>query len=206
MRSLNVANIFRVFIVVSIFGAAEKLPAQKVKNADFQTQSPVFYQPKLVVGIVIDQMRYEYLTRFYTRYGEGGFKRLVTDGFNCKNNHFNYIPTYTGPGHASIYTGTTPQNHGIISNNWYDKFGKEVVYCASDTTVVSIGCSSLSERMSPRRMKTTTVGDQKSIAYANARKDYWYFAKGPWCDSPGRSYCKCCLLVPRKGYGCLDYE
>ena len=163
MRSLNVANIFRVFIVVSIFGAAEKLPAQKVKNADSKTQSPVFYQPKLVVGIVVDQMRYEYLTRFYTRYGEGGFKRLVTDGFNCKNNHFNYIPTYTGPGHASIYTGTTPQNHGIISNNWYDKFGKEVVYCASDTTVVSIGCSSLSERMSPRRMKTTTVGDQNRL-------------------------------------------
>ena len=77
--------------------------------------------PKLVVGIVVDQMRYDYLTRFQNRFGEGGFKRMINEGFNCKNNHFNYVPTYTGPGHASIYTGTTPKYHGVISNNWYDK-------------------------------------------------------------------------------------
>ena len=63
--------------------------------------------PKLVVGIVVDQMRYDYLTRFASRYGEGGFNRMINEGFNCKNNHFNYVPTYTGPGHASVYTGTT---------------------------------------------------------------------------------------------------
>lgn len=73
-------------------------------------------RPKLVVGIVVDQMRYDYLTRFYDRYSEGGFKRMMNEGFNCKNNHFNYIPTYTGPGHTSIYTGTTPKYHGIIAN------------------------------------------------------------------------------------------
>ena len=77
--------------------------------------------PKLVVGIVVDQMRYEYLTRFQHRYGKGGFMRLVNEGFNCKNNHFNYVPTFTGPGHASVYTGTTPKYHGVISNTWYDK-------------------------------------------------------------------------------------
>ena len=74
--------------------------------------------PKLVVGIVVDQMRYDYLTRFYNKYGEGGFKRMMNEGFNCKNNHFNYVPTYTGPGHASVYTGTTPKYHGIIPNDW----------------------------------------------------------------------------------------
>lgn len=64
-------------------------------------------------------MRYDYLTRFYGKFGEGGFKRMIREGYNCKNNHFDYVSTYTGLGHASVYTGTRPQNHGIISNNWY---------------------------------------------------------------------------------------
>lgn len=94
--------------------------------------------PKLVVGIVVDQMRYDYLTRFWSQYGEGGFKRLVNDGFNCKNNHFNYAPTVTAAGHASVYTGTTPSNHGIIGNDWYDKFADEMVYCAGMTPIVPL--------------------------------------------------------------------
>ena len=60
-------------------------------------------------------MRYDYLTRFESRFGEGGFKRMIREGFSCKNNHYNYVPTYTGPGHASIFTGTTPKYHGIIA-------------------------------------------------------------------------------------------
>ncbi len=120
-------------------------------------------RPKLVVGIVVDQMRYDYLTRFYTKYGEGGFKRMMREGFNCKNNHFNYIPTYTGPGHASIYTGTTPKYHGIIGNNWYDKRLKKMVYCAADTSVVAVGTPSNAERMSPHRMQTTTFADENRM-------------------------------------------
>ena len=120
-------------------------------------------RPKLVVGIVVDQMRYDYLTRFFDTYGEGGFKRLINEGYNCKNNHFNYLPTYTGPGHASIYTGTTPKYHGIISNNWYDKISKTTVYCASDTTVTAVGTIAIAERMSPRRMLTTTFADQNRL-------------------------------------------
>lgn len=119
--------------------------------------------PKLVVGIVVDQMRYDYLTRFYNKYGDGGFKRMINEGFNCKNNHFNYVPTYTGPGHASIYTGTTPKYHGIISNSWYDKEIKESVYCTGDNSVQSIGTSSTSGQMSPHRMKTTTFADENRL-------------------------------------------
>jgi len=120
-------------------------------------------KPKLVVGIVVDQMRYDYLTRFYSKYGEGGFKRMMNEGFNCKNNHFNYVPTYTGPGHASIFTGTTPKYHGIISNNWYDKEIKSMVYCAQDDSVQSVGTKDLSGQMSPQRMKTTTFGDENRL-------------------------------------------
>lgn len=120
-------------------------------------------KPKLVVGIVVDQMRYDYLTRFYSRFGEGGFKRMIKQGFNCKNNHFNYVPTYTGPGHASVYSGTTPKYHGIISNNWYDKEAREMVYCASDNTVESVGTESAAGKMSPHRMLTTSFADQNRL-------------------------------------------
>ncbi|MGM5470499.1 alkaline phosphatase PafA [Flavobacteriaceae bacterium LMO-SS05] len=120
-------------------------------------------KPKLVVGIVVDQMRYDYLTRFYSKYGNGGFKRMMNEGFNCKNNHFNYIPTYTGPGHTSIFTGTTPKYHGIISNNWYDKEIKASVYCAQDDSVQSVGTKDISGQMSPHRMKTTTFGDENRL-------------------------------------------
>lgn len=120
-------------------------------------------RPKLVVGIVVDQMRYDYLTRFASKFGEGGFMRLINEGFNCKNNHFNYVPTYTGPGHASVYTGTTPKYHGIISNNWYDKEIKSSVYCAQDDEVNSVGTESSAGKMSPQRMLTTSFADENRL-------------------------------------------
>lgn len=120
-------------------------------------------KPRLVVGIVVDQMRYDYLTRFWERFGEDGFKKLINEGYNFKNNHFNYVPTYTGPGHASVYTGTSPMNHGIIGNGWYDKFVKESVYCAGDETVEPVGTKDNAGKMSPHRMKTTTVSDENRL-------------------------------------------
>ena len=116
-----------------------------------------------MVGVVVDQMRYDYLTRFYSKYGDGGFKRLMNQGFNCKNNHFNYVPTYTGPGHASYFHGTTPKNHGIISNNWYDKVSDSYVYCAGDTTVQSVGTTNKAGQMSPHRLKTTSFADENRL-------------------------------------------
>src|SRR5690349_11337768 len=78
------------------------------------------HKPKLVVGIVIDQMRYDYIYRFWDKYSEKGFKRLVNEGFFCRNTNYNYVPTYTAPGHAAIYTGTTPAVNGIVGNDWFD--------------------------------------------------------------------------------------
>ncbi len=134
--------------------------AQKKKNNKQEESLEIAVSPKLVVGIVVDQMRYDYLTRFWSHYGEGGFKRLIKEGFSCKNNHFNYAPTYTGPGHASIYTGTTPSMHGIIANDWYDKEQDKMVYCAEDSNYKAVGTTSESEQMSPHRMKVTTITDQ----------------------------------------------
>ncbi|MBS9773546.1 MAG: alkaline phosphatase family protein [Tenacibaculum sp.] len=121
-------------------------------------------KPKLVVGIVIDQMRYDYLTRFANRYGDGGFKRLLKGGFSLENAHYNYIPTYTAVGHTSIYTGTTPFNHGIIANNWYDKFLKKEIYCVDDENYKTVGNNGDSGKKSPQRMLTTTIADQLHLA------------------------------------------
>jgi len=116
--------------------------------------------PRLVVGIVVDQMRYDYLTRFWNHFGDEGFKRLVGDGFLARNNHFNYVPTYTAPGHASIYTGTTPSGHGIIGNNWFDKENGKEIYCVTDTTMTSVGTVTTAGQVSPFRLESSTLTDQ----------------------------------------------
>lgn len=115
--------------------------------------------PKLIVGVIVDQMRYDYLTRFSNHFGEGGFKRLLREGFNCRNNHFNYAETSTAPGHASVYTGSTPSVHGIIGNNWYDKMSEQMVYCVSDPNYASLGTRSDAGQMSPHRLNTPTITD-----------------------------------------------
>jgi predicted AlkP superfamily pyrophosphatase or phosphodiesterase len=120
-------------------------------------------KPKLVVGVVVDQMRYEYLSRFNAHFSENGFKKLMNDGFFAQNTHFSYVPTYTGPGHATVFTGTTPANHGIISNYWYDKFTNQGAYCVADDAITSVGTPSNAGKMSPHRMLTTTIGDQNRL-------------------------------------------
>lgn len=121
-------------------------------------------RPRLVVGIVVDQMRHEYLYRYYEKYGEGGFKRLMDQGFMNKNTHYNYIPTFTGPGHASIYTGTVPATHGIIANSWYDRKRKKYIYCTEDSIVSAIGGTESGGNVSPRNMLSTTITDELRLS------------------------------------------
>lgn len=121
-------------------------------------------KPKLVIGIVIDQMRYDYLTRFADRYGKDGFNRILKNGFSLENAHYNFTPTYTAVGHASIYAGTPPSNHGIISNNWYDKVLKKSIYCVDDANYKTIGNQGIEGKKSPLRLYTTTIADQLQLA------------------------------------------
>lgn len=126
--------------------------------------------PKLVVGLVIDQMRFDYVYRFWDKLGENGLKRMLKQGYNCRNTNFNYVPTFTGPGHASIYTGTTPSVHGIIANKWYDRDLKKGVYCVFDPATKPVGSNEEEGKRSPSRMLTTTVGDQLRLATNNESK------------------------------------
>ena len=125
--------------------------------------------PKLVVGIVVDQMCYEYLYRYYDKFCDGGIRLLMDEGTNCRNVRYNYIPTYTGPGHASIYTGTTPSNHGIVANDWYSREDGAEVNCVEDSSVQTIGSSSDYGKFSPMRLKANTITDQLKLTFPSAK-------------------------------------
>jgi predicted AlkP superfamily pyrophosphatase or phosphodiesterase len=120
-------------------------------------------RPKLVIGIVVDQMRWDYLYRFQERYGDDGLKRLMRDGFNCEQARINYLPSYTAPGHAAIYTGSVPALNGIVANDWIDRRTGKMWYCTEDTSVESVG-GGKAGLMSPRNLLATTVGDELRLA------------------------------------------
>lgn len=162
-------------------------------------------RPKLVVGIVVDQMRWDYLYRYYERYGEGGFKRLLSDGFSCENTMLNYIPTVTAIGHSSVYTGSVPSIHGIAGNDFYFEQTGRKVYCTDDPSVSGVGSRTSAGKMSPRNLLVTTVTDElrlgsnfhsKTIGIAlkdrasilpaghTANAAYWFDDKvGKWISS-----------------------
>lgn len=160
-------------------------------------------KPKLVVGLVIDQMRWDYMYRFNALYGDAGFKRLLKDGFSADNTLVPYVPTYTAVGHTCIYTGSVPALSGIVGNNWFDKTTGKNVYCTDDSTVFTVGNTGKAGKMSPANLWVTTIGDElhlnnnfKSKVIGIALKDrgailpaghsadaaYWYDA-GKWITS-----------------------
>lgn len=142
-------------------------------------------QPRLVIGIVVDQMRYDYLYRFYDQYGENGFKRLLREGMNFTFAQYNYIPTYTGPGHSSIYTGSMPYYHGIISNDWYDKKLKKNIYCVTDNSVKTVGADDNSGKMSPGNLLSTTMTDQLRMSNNGCSKVFSISIKDRAAILPG---------------------
>ncbi|MBA9076196.1 alkaline phosphatase PafA [Rufibacter quisquiliarum] len=148
-----------IFFIAILLGG---LPAEAQKKKKSGSRVPE--QPKLVVGIVVDQMRYDYLYRYWDKYSNEGFKRLLREGFNFRDNHYNYVPTYTGPGHASIYTGTTPAFHGIVGNDWYNRETGRNTYCAEDKSVKTVGSSSKAGEMSPVNMIASTITDELKLA------------------------------------------
>jgi hypothetical protein len=163
-------------------------------------------RPKLVVGIVVDQMRWDFLYRYYDRFAkDGGFKRMLSQGFACENTMIPYVPTVTACGHASIYTGSVPAINGITGNDWWDYKRSQIAYCTGDEKFTTIGASGPEGQMSPGNLLVTTIGDElrlatnfKSKVIGIALKDrgailpaghsanaaYWYDAKtGDWISS-----------------------
>ncbi|GAA4460571.1 alkaline phosphatase family protein [Nemorincola caseinilytica] len=129
-------------------------------------------RPKIVVGIVIDQMRWDYLYRYYERYGHSGFRRLLRNGYSCNNTSISYLPSYTAPGHACIYTGSVPAIHGIAGNDWVDRRTGAKWYCVQDTSVTLTGGDTKGQPMSPANLLTTTITDELRLATNFASRVY----------------------------------
>lgn len=145
--------ILALAITVSSFGQSNSVPGDQLPR------------PKLVVGIVVDQMRWDFLYRYYDRYApNGGFKRLLNQGFSCENTLIPYAPTITAPGHTSIYTGSVPAIHGIAGNAWYDRALGRDLYCTEDKTVQTVGSTSILGQQSPRNLLVTTICDELRLA------------------------------------------
>lgn len=150
-------------ILLSLFPLCNLLAQNKKNQA--KTYLAQVARPKLVVGLVVDQMRWDYLYRYYDRYTQGGFKRLINEGFSVENTLIPYTPTYTACGHSCIYTGSVPSLTGIIGNEWYDPQTKKNVYCTEDTSATTVGSAPSPEgNMSPRNLLTTTITDELRLA------------------------------------------
>lgn len=144
-------------LIVFLFISSTLYAQQRRSNDNLQ-------RPKLVVGIVVDQMRWDYLYRYYDRYGDGGFKRMLNEGFSANNTNIDYVPTVTAIGHSTVYTGSVPSIHGIAGNNFIIQATGEGMYCTEDNTVQTVGSISDAGEMSPRNLLASTITDELKLA------------------------------------------
>ncbi|MCA6479871.1 MAG: alkaline phosphatase family protein [Chitinophagaceae bacterium] len=155
------------FLIAPLFFAVLIGRAQKPVK-----ESSAISHPKLVVGIVVDQMRWDYLTRYYPLFqANGGFRRMLGDGFSFDNTQIPYVPTVTACGHTCVYTGSIPALHGIVGNNWWDNRLQKGMYCSEDKSVKGVGSKTEEDgQMSPKNMLTTSVCDELRLASNFASK------------------------------------
>jgi predicted AlkP superfamily pyrophosphatase or phosphodiesterase len=153
---------FKTFFLILSLSFHFVVSAQ-TKNASVSSEQTIS-RPKLVVGIVVDQMRWDYLYRYYSRYGKGGFKRLLNEGFSCENTMIIHLPSYTAVGHSCIFTGSVPALNGIAGNDWTEQLTGKLMYCTQDSTVQSVGNESEDGKMSPRNLLVSTITDELRVA------------------------------------------
>jgi predicted AlkP superfamily pyrophosphatase or phosphodiesterase len=163
MKIKNLLLILFTFVSVSL-SAQTKKKKPTLATAPIAAVTNQLPRPKLVVGLVVDQMRWDYLYRYYARYQNNGFKRLLNEGFTCENTQVDYIPTVTAAGHSCIYTGSVPSIHGIAGNDFIIQATGKPMYCTEDTTVQTVGSTTKAGQMSPRNLLTTTVTDELRLA------------------------------------------
>lgn len=148
----------KISIASAVILSISAISAQKIKNSRLE-------RPKLVVGLVVDQMRWDYLYRYYNKYGNDGFKRLLNTGYSLNNVHIPYVPTVTALGHTCIYTGSVPAIHGIAGNDWTDKETGKNVYCTTDESVKPVGTTNVKVGShSPKNLWSTTISDELRMA------------------------------------------
>ncbi|TFH39204.1 MAG: alkaline phosphatase family protein [Bacteroidia bacterium] len=150
----NILRLF-IFILLSVLSPAKAFSQGAYIPPD---------KPKLVIAIVIDQFRYDYIDKFWDKFSEGGFRRLINEGTFCKNASYDYFFTQSAPAHATLSTGTDPRFHGIIADNWYLPLRNEIIYCTSDSEVDPVGGSFERGLHSPVNLSPSTFGDELKLS------------------------------------------
>jgi len=127
-------------------------------------------KPRLVIGIVVEELKYDQLEKFRDRLGENGIKKLINEGTYFKNASFDYMLTQSAPGHATIATGAEPSFHGITSDDWYIPLKNELINCTKDINVNSVGGSFESGLHSPSNLLVSTFSDELKMATSKKAK------------------------------------
>ena len=129
-------------------------------------QNPVIpsEKPKLIIGIVVSEMRYDYLERYWDKFGDGGFKRLLNNGTVCKNAHHDYLIAEASSGFATIATGAYPANHGLVADYWYDRLKDDIQSSIADEKAETLAGDYESGKFSPKHLKYSTFSDELRIA------------------------------------------
>jgi hypothetical protein len=139
------------------------LNAQNQTNNDPAT-------PKLVVVISVDQMRTDYLSRYWNKFQAGGFKRLIEGGAVCSNAQLDLHVQKISTGTATLFTGVYPATHGIVSDSWYDRLKKKEINCISDEYFITVGSDSKEGERSAAKLLSPTIGDLIKINTRNKSK------------------------------------
>ncbi len=120
--------------------------------------------PKLVVIIVIDQFRGDYLERYRDQFGDAGFRFLLDHGAYFANCNYNYANTRTAPGHSTLFTGAYSNGHGIAANEWWDQKKKKMVTSVEDDDTKLVGVPESKTGASPHNLMADTLGDELKLA------------------------------------------
>ena len=124
-------------------------------------------KPKLVIGIVIEQFRNDYIDKFWDIFSDKGFRRLINEGTYCKNASYDFFFTQSAPAHATLSTGTDPRMHGIVADSWYLPLRDEIIYCTGDSEVDPVGGSFVNGLQSPANLLPSTFGDELKLSTNN---------------------------------------
>lgn len=161
MRKLGIFFTLSFIWQISI---AQKTQLPKNSVPKSIKNEPSLKYPKIIVGIMIDQMRWDYLYRYQNRYTKNGFNRILNEGFNCQNTFIPYTPTATACGHSCVYTGSVPAINGITGNSWWDEKLQKNITSVEDNTVKTVGSNTKEGEQSPKNLKSNTIGDQLKLA------------------------------------------
>ena len=146
--------LFSIIIVTLTFCSSEHHQHDGAERSNYDS-------PSLVVGIIVDGMRPDFIHRYWDKLSDDGFKRMINQGFTFTNNHFEYRPTATGPGHASVFSGTTPSVHGIMGNSWYVRELDRSINTIEISGYEGVGTlPDYNGSKGPSNMLSTTVGDE----------------------------------------------